>query len=244
MSKIYEMIKKAEREREQTTRRDTATSVATRETTGDTERNFNSTEEEYRRLRASLVLSAGITELHTILITAPRHGEGTTRIALGLATALAAEQGARVLLVEGNLRSPSLARILHLPDSPGLADFLAGQANTDDLIQRVDWRNLSVVHAGTRPVPIDSEAIGTALARLQPQFDFVIVDTPPVNRYADASILAPKVDGVVLVVEADQTPVVDAETAKRNLDRVGARILGVVLNRQKMYMPAWLQAFF
>ena len=72
--------------------------------------------------------------------------------------------------------------------------------------------------------------------------DFVIIDLPPVNRYADAAILAPKVDGVILVVEADRTPVVDAESAKKSLDRVGARIFGVVLNRRRSYVPATLQA--
>ena len=71
---------------------------------------------------------------------------------------------------------------------------------------------------------------------------FVIIDLPPVNRYADASILAPKVDGVILVVEADRTPVVDAESAKKSLDRVGARIFGVVLNRRRSYVPAAVQA--
>ena len=68
------------------------------------------------------------------------------------------------------------------------------------------------------------------------------LDLPPVNRYADAAILAPKVDGVILVVEADRTPVVDAESAKKSLDRVGARIFGVVLNRRRSYVPATLQA--
>jgi Mrp family chromosome partitioning ATPase len=65
-----------------------------------------------------------------------------------------------------------------------------------------------------------------------------------VNRYADTSVLAAKVDGVILVVEADRTPVVEAESAKRNLDRAGARILGAVLNRQRSYLPAMLQGLF
>jgi Mrp family chromosome partitioning ATPase len=89
---------------------------------------------------------------------------------------------------------------------------------------------------------IDCEAVAGAVAQVMEQFDFVIIDLPPVNRYADAAILAPKVDGVILVVEADRTPVVDAESAKKSLDRVGARIFGVVLNRRRLYVPATLQA--
>jgi len=104
-----------------------------------------------------------------------------------------------------------------------------------------DW-NISVMTAGSRPAVIDCEAVAGAVAQVMEQFDFVIIDLPPVNRYADAAILAPKVDGVILVVEADRTPVVDAESAKKSLDRVGARIFGVVLNRRRLYVPATLQA--
>jgi Mrp family chromosome partitioning ATPase len=80
------------------------------------------------------------------------------------------------------------------------------------------------------------------VTRLRAQFDFIVIDGPPVNRYADASVIATKVDGVILVVEADNTPVVEAEAAKRQLDKVGARILGVVLNRRRSYIPAFLES--
>ena len=80
------------------------------------------------------------------------------------------------------------------------------------------------------------------LARLRPEYDFVVVDSPPVNQYADASVLANKVDGVILVIEADRTPLAEAEAAKRQLERVGARILGVVLNRKRSYIPAFIES--
>jgi Mrp family chromosome partitioning ATPase len=131
-----------------------------------------------------------------------------------------------------------------LAPGPGLSDFLAGQATAEALVTRVDAVNLSVVQAGERLSLIDCEKIGGLLGTLGGQFDFTIVDVPPVNHYADASVLAPKVDGVILVVEADRTPVVDAEAAKRNLNRAGARILGVVLNRRRSYIPSALQALF
>jgi Mrp family chromosome partitioning ATPase len=123
-----------------------------------------------------------------------------------------------------------------------MAEFLAGEAAAAALVAPVrDW-NLSVISAGHRAAVIDCEAVAGAIAEVMGQFDFVIIDLPPVNRYADAAILAPKVDGVILVVEADRTPVADAENAKRSLDRVGARIFGVVLNRRRSYVPATLQA--
>ena len=237
MSKIYDALKRAERERESAREhtRDIGPISARPSAT-------NGKDDDYRRLRASLLFTPAYSELHTILLTAARHGEGTTRVAVGLASALASEGDTKVLLVEANLRSPSLAEQLALGKGPGLSDYLGGQVGAETVIQSVGDGSLSAVHAGSSTHIVDCEEIGAGIQRLAPQFDFVIVDSPPVNRYADVSVLAPKMDGVILVVEADQTPVVDAESAKRNLDRVGARIFGVVLNRRRSYVPAALQA--
>jgi capsular exopolysaccharide synthesis family protein len=236
MSKVYEALKRAQRDRE-VVRPGPARPVSP----GEMGSAADADAEDYRRLRASIV---GTADLHTILVTAAHHGEGTTRVALGLATALAWEQAERVLLVEGNLRTPSLAAQFSLNPSPGLSDFLAGQATAEALVTRVDGANISIVQAGESLGVVDCERIGGVLATLGGQFDFTIIDVPPVNHYADASVLAPKVDGVILVVEADRTAVADAEAAKRTLNRVGARILGVVLNRRRSYIPAALQALF
>lgn len=239
VSKIYDALKRAEREREVSRDRGG-------ETNGRSAADFRapdeSEEDDYRRLRASLLFTPSYSEVHTIIVTATRHGEGATRVAVGLAKALASEGDTRVLLVEANMRSPSLSRALPLADGPGLSDYLAGEASPESLVKRLGDVNLSIVTAGDRPGMVDCEAIVTAIAELTPNFDFVIIDAPPVNRYADVSVLGPKVDGVILVVQADETPVADAENAKRTLDRVGARIFGVVLNRQKSYVPATIQA--
>jgi len=238
VSKIYDALKRAEREREVARDRDVEPNghpVAYQPASGDEE-------DDYRRLRASLLFTPSYSEVHTIVVTATRHSEGTTRVAVGLAKALASEGDTRVLLAEANMRSPSLARTLPLADGPGLSNYLAGEASPETLVKRLGDANLSIVTAGDRPEVVDCEAIVTAIAELTPNFDFVIIDAPPVNRYADVSVLGPKVDGVILVVQADETPVVEAENAKRTLDRVGARIFGVVLNRQKSYVPATLQA--
>lgn len=239
MSKIYEALKKAEQDRERTRLRTPTRPLPL----GDGSERADVTEDEYQKLRASLVSIAVPSGLHTILITAPRHGEGATTVAIGLASALAKERESRVLLVEGNLRTPSFAAVLPMATDSGLADFAAGRAAPEALATRAEGFNFSVIAAGGRPgVPVDLDILDALLTRLRPQFDFIIIDGPPVNRYADASVLATKVDGVILVIEADRTPVVDAETAKRQLDKVGARILGVVLNRRRSYIPAFLES--
>lgn len=238
MSKIYEALKKAEQDRERT-RRGVPVRPPSAAEKGE---QHDPTEEEYQKLRASLVSTAVPSGLHTILITAPRHGEGATTVAMGLASALAKERETRVLLVEANLRSPSFAHLLPFTTEAGLVDFAAGRAAPETLVMRPDGADYSVISAGAGPRPIDLEIIDSLLTRLRPQFDFIVIDGPPVNRYADASVLATKVDGVILVVEADRTPVVEAEAAKRQLDKIGARILGVVLNRRRSYIPAFLES--
>jgi capsular exopolysaccharide synthesis family protein len=244
VSKIYDALKRAEREREIARDRDGRDSRDARENGHAVETNGRNGHEDddYRRLRASLLFAPAYSDVRTIAVTATRHGEGATRVAVGLARALAGEGDTRVLLVEANLRTPSFAQKLPVAKAPGLNDFLAGEASAPALIAPVREWNLSAISAGYRSAVIDCEAIASAVAEVMHQFDFVILDLPPVTRYADASILAPKVDGVILVVEADRTPVGDAETAKKSLDRVGARIFGVVLNRRRHYVPATLQA--
>jgi capsular exopolysaccharide synthesis family protein len=239
VSKIYDALKKAEQDRERTRPRPAIPSAAR----VDVRRHTNETQEEYQRLRASLVSIAVPSGLHTILITAPRHGEGTTTVAIGLARALAKEREARVLLAEANLRTPAFANILPLPTTTGLVDFAAGRVAPEALPMRLEELNLSVVAAGDGANPaVDLDVIDGLLSRLHAQYDFIVVDAAPVNSYADTAMLSTKVDGVILVVEADQTPVADAEAAKRQLDRVGARILGVVLNRRRSYLPPFLES--
>jgi protein-tyrosine kinase len=239
VSKIYDALRKAEQDRERARPRPLAPAAAG----PDGNRPVNETEEEYQKLRASLVSIAVPSGLHTILITAPRHGEGATTVAIGLARALAKERDARVLLAEANLRTPAFASLLHLPTTTGLVDFAAGRVAPEALPTRLEELNLSVVTAGSGPSPaVDLEVIDGLLSRLHAQYDFIVVDAAPVNSYADTTVLSTKVDGVILVIEADQTPVADAESAKRQLERVGARILGVVLNRRRSYVPAFLES--
>jgi len=238
VSKIYDALKRAEREREGARERGGDNGHSAEPVAG---RNGQQEDEDYRRLGASLMFTPAYSDVRTIGVAATRHGEGATRVAVGLARALASEHETRVLLVEANLRTPAFTQKLSLPKTPGLSEFIAGEASAASLIAPVREWNLSVITAGNRTGVIDCEAIAAAIAEVLGQFDFVIIDLPPVNRYPDATILTPKVDGVMLVVEADNTPLVDAESAKRSLDRVGARIFGVVLNRQRSYVPAVLR---
>jgi len=238
LSKIYEALKKAEQDRERARTRPTAPPATIPPGVDGTD----PIEEEYQKLRASLVSIAVPAGLHTVLVTAPNHGEGATTVAVGLASALGKERESRVLLVEGNWRTPCFRSILPIP-SEGDTHESAGRGSPESLAMRLEELNFSVIPAGSaQATAIDLDMIDGLLSRLRSQFDFIVVDGPPVNSYADASVLATKVDGVILVVQADKTPVVEAENAKRQLGKVGARILGVVLNRRRSYIPAFLES--
>ena len=226
MGRIYEALRRAERERDHPGRHVDA--------------GRDRPDEEYQRLRANILFTAG-ADIRTILIAAPGHKEGTSRVALGLARALTADQGADVLLIEANFRSPMLGKELSIPEHPGVAEYLRGGGEVDDLLVRVDSLSLTVLVAGNAHPEPNFRAMGLLLTQLAARFDYVLIDTPPVNHYADTCLLAPRADGVILVVAADQTPVSEAEMAKRSLEKAGTRILGVVLNRQRAYIPSLLQ---
>jgi capsular exopolysaccharide synthesis family protein len=240
VSKIYEALKKAELDRERH-RADLPPPPVP--SGGRVDGVPTAQQEDYQKLRASLVSIAVPSGLHTVLVTAPNHGEGASTVSIGLASALGREREARVLLIEGNLRTPSMRLNLPVANGAGFADFAAGRAAPEALAVRLEGHNFSVIQAGTLPAHgVDLELFDGLLTRLRPQFDFIVIDGPPVNAYADSSVLASRVDGVILVVEADETPVVEAEMAKRQLAKVGARILGVVLNRRRSYIPAFLES--
>jgi Mrp family chromosome partitioning ATPase len=163
LSKIYEAVKKAAEEREHTRGR----TVQPAASVHDGVRYGGGAEEDYQKLRASLVSIPLPSALRTIVLTSPRHGEGTTTVAVGLATALAKERDARVLLVEGNFRSPSLSSVLHLPSTVGVPDFAAGRATPEALATRLEQLNLSVITAGASAIPdTNFEIVEVLVARI------------------------------------------------------------------------------
>ncbi len=192
--------------------------------------------EQYRALRTRLAQAEGAAALRTVLITSPQKGEGKSVTAANLALTMAQELGRRVAIVEADLRKPSLQQLFGLPLGAGLAEYLAGAAELTDAMKFLPDYNLTVIPAG-RPPGNPAELLGsTAMRRmldhLRTRFDRVILDTPPVLPLADVAILAPAVDGVLLVVRAGVTPKPAIENALRAFD--SSRLLGVVLNESGM----------
>lgn len=192
--------------------------------------------EAYRTLRANLQFARLDRDVRTLLITSAGEGDGKTTVTANLALALA-EGGQRVLLIDADLRRPSVHRLFDLPTAPGLSNALL-QDSGELPIMTTSVPGLSILTAGDPPPNpgefVASPRLARLLARVRSDFDCVLVDTPPVSLVADAAVLAPSVDGVVLVVSAGRTKRDLARRAKEQLDKVGARLLGVVLNNAKL----------
>ena len=189
--------------------------------------------EAYRSLRTNLIFSQAVRSMRGIAVTSAGPAEGKSTTAANLAAAFA-QQGMRVLLVDCDLRRPRLHEFFHVPREPGFTQYLLGHGSLDELARPTAVPNLFVLPAGTLP-PNPAELLGSTRARevarmLADQFEVVIVDTPPVLLASDAAIVSSMVDGVVLVVRAGRTARVAAQQAARQIEAVGGRLLGVVLN--------------
>ncbi|WP_250292336.1 polysaccharide biosynthesis tyrosine autokinase, partial [Frankia sp. CiP1_Cm_nod1] len=190
--------------------------------------------EAFRQLRTNLRFVDVDTPPRTILISSSMPDEGKTTTACSLAVALA-QAGARVALVEGDLRKPSFGDCLGVETAAGLTSVLIGTAGLDDVLLPwgdVDGR-LYVLPSGPLP-PNPSELLGSRgmsdlLGELSARFDFVLIDTPPLLPVTDAAVLAAQADGAVLIVRAGRTRREQAVRAVDALRLVDARILGAVL---------------
>lgn len=189
--------------------------------------------EQFSRLRARLYQLRENEPLHTLLVTSSVPAEGKTFVALNLAMAIMRQHNRYVLLVDGDLRRPQLATCLGVPGAPGLTEFLRGVADESSVIQTDTEGELFFISAGSsvsNPTELlSSERLESLFRRMATIFDWVIIDAPPVLPVSDASVLAGRCDGVVVVVRAGSTGYDAVGTALQELR--GKRILGVVLNR-------------
>ncbi len=194
--------------------------------------------ESYRHLRTSLLLSSAGKPPKTILITSSQPAEGKTTTGINTAFMLA-QTGAKVLMIDCDLRRPRLHTQFELPNTKGLTTWLSGEKNLDGLIQTCEKEpNLKVLTSG--PVPpnpaelLGSEEMRRLLNILSEQYAHIVIDSPPAISFTDASILSTMVDGVILVVHGGRSSRAVVRRAKQQLLDVGAHVFGVVLNNVKM----------
>jgi protein-tyrosine kinase len=204
--------------------------------------------EEFRTLRTRLTQMREKLPLQAILVTSALPGEGKTFVAANLAQSFAQQSGRRVLLLDGDLRLSRLHVLFGTSALPGLSDFLRGDVEISNILQRGCPENLFFVPGGKPPLdPIELLGNGKLkglLHRLAPLFDWIVLDSPPCVPLSDASLLAELCDGVLMVVKAGKTPFDVAQKGRRQFEQ--RHLLGVVLNHvapQTAYSAYYYQAF-
>jgi len=189
--------------------------------------------ESYVKLRTNIELSAIDSPIQIIMFTSSNPGEGKSTTASNLAVVYA-QADKKVLLVDADLRKPTVHHFFTVSNRGGLTSVLTGQQSLAAAVKDTSIDNLQILTSG--PIPpnpselLSSKKMANLLVELREKYDIIIVDTPPVLAVADAQIVSTLCDGTVLVLNAGRVKRELAAKAKANLEHAKARILGVVLN--------------
>lgn len=253
MAKSYEALMKAEAERSRAAQQQPDPVIGPRRNgrrrrgSVDLQRLDPQIEEQYQKLRGLLFANSSRDNLRTVMVVGSRHGEGTTTTCSILAILMARSNGGEVVLVDGNLRTPSLHELFALPPGArGLTDVTSQSVRGRDLAQSTPIPNLFVIPSGRplqSPAALYQEPIAALLADLRGEFRYVMLDCSPVEEYSDAAFVAPRVDGIVMVIRSEVTRVETALQTKRHLEWAGGKVIGTVLNDKRNYIPLLLQRF-
>ncbi|AFZ92252.1 protein-tyrosine kinase [Bacillus velezensis AS43.3] len=192
--------------------------------------------EQYRTIRTNIEFSSVQTHLRSILVTSSVPGEGKSFSAANLA-AVFAQQEKKVLLVDADLRKPTIHETYQLENVQGLTNVLVGNASLGETVQKTLIDNLYVLTSGpTPPNPaelLSSKAMGELIQEMYSRYSLVIFDSPPLLAVADGQILANQTDGSVLVVLSGKTKMDTVQKARDALQQSKAKLLGALLNKKE-----------
>ena len=198
--------------------------------------NFTATE-QYKLLRTNIDFTLPQDEkCHVIGVTSSMRGEGKSTTAINLSYVLA-EKGSKVLLIDGDLRIPSVAKKLQIKSSPGLTTLLMNKSTDLESFKSSLLKNWYILPAGEIP-PNPSELLGShrmekLLLALREEFDYIIIDLPPVNIVSDALSISPFISGMVVVIREEYTEKKELTHCMRQLSLSNVNVLGCVLNEAK-----------
>lgn len=188
--------------------------------------------EAYRTLRTNIQYSSFDKKIQTLVVTSAEMAEGKSTVAGNIALSFAQDEK-KVILIDCDLRKPSVHKNFKVSNMVGVSEILLGKVKLEDAVQKRN-DNFYFLTSGKIP-PNPSEMLGSSsmenlLEDLKNKFDFIVLDTAPLQAVTDAQILATKVDGTILVTRAEQTKRDSVIEAKNLLDKVGANVIGSVLH--------------
>lgn len=190
--------------------------------------------ESYRTLRTNIKFSSFDKKIQSILITSSGTGEGKSTTAANLAIVMA-QSGNNTIIIDCDQRRPNTHKLFGVSNEVGLSNFIVGTIGFNEVIQKTEVENLHILTSGTRP-PNPSELISSNkmmgfVEELKKEYDYIILDSPPVIPVTDAQLLASYADGCLLVVSSGEVEKEAVIKAKDLLNKVNAKIIGVILNK-------------
>jgi capsular exopolysaccharide synthesis family protein len=197
--------------------------------------------DEFEKLKSQILTANGKQPIRTLMVTSCGEGEGASSVAASMAHILGKGTRDRILLVDANFRTSSVHKLFNARKNSGLTDLIMGRANIEWVIKQTGRQNIYMVTSGnhgTNPLAIfDSSRMDMFIHFCKEKFRYTVFDSAPCALFPDPNILAPKVDAVILVIEAEKTRWEVAQKAKEDLENAGAKIFGAVLNKRKYYIP-------
>ena len=189
--------------------------------------------EAYKTLRTNVIFSLPQEGCKRICVTSSIASEGKSTNCLNLAITFA-ETGAKVLIIDCDLRRPNISKLLGKKSYPGLSNVLVGLNKIDEVIQDSGYKNLDVIFSGNIPPNpaelLGSDRMGEVIEELSEKYDYIFFDTAPVNIVTDTTIIAKWMSGIIMVVLYNSTDKDTIEESIKQLEFVGGKILGFVLN--------------
>ena len=193
--------------------------------------------EAYRGIRTSIEFSNIDEELKTIAVTSTKQNEGKSTVMANLAVSFA-NLDKKVLILEGDLRNPTVHKMFGRSNIRGITDILVNNTSFADCVHCTDVNNLHVLTCGAIP-PNPSEMLSSRKMKefvesLKEHYDYILIDAPPIGVVTDAGIISTYTDGCIFVVGANDVDIEHAKIAKEKLESIGANILGTVLNKMEV----------
>lgn len=190
--------------------------------------------EKFRGIRSNIMFSNAENEIGSLLVTSEKTISGKSTISANIAVTYA-QAGYKTLIIDGDMRKPTQHYIFDLPNNSGLSNLIINKATYSDSIEESNVDNLAILTAGpTPPNPselITSSKFETIFNELLDHYDFIVIDTPPVNTVTDAQVYAQTVKNCVLVIDAEKNNKIEVKKAKDLLNKSDGKLLGAVLNK-------------
>lgn len=204
--------------------------------------------EEFRAIRTSMQYSNLDKKIKTILVTSTTKNEGKTTTTSNLAVSFAKVDNKKVLVIDCDLRNPSIHKAFGISNIKGLSDLLIEGKSILNYIKPTQIENLHIITAGAIPPNpaevLASNAMQEFIKNIKEEYDYVFIDTPPIGMVTDAGILASFIDGTVLVVRSEMVDINKVQESKKKLNSVNANILGAILNRKKVRNDDYYYSYY